>query len=220
MLKCGNVGETSSATTLLQAWREGDRSALDRLVPLVYAELRRMAGAYIRDEHSFQTLEPTALVHEAYLRLVGTSDPDFTNRAHFLAIAARVMRQILVSRARARNANKRSAGLRVPLEDDLVLTGQRASLVISLDDALIELEKQDADKAKILELKYFGGMTADDSAALLEVSVHKINRQMRLAQAWLRRELESTTPVSAGIAPKSARIAYKTINGGDRSSSH
>lgn len=86
LLKCGNVGETSSATTLLHAWREGDRSALDRLVPLVYTELRRMAGAYIRNAHSPQTLEPTALVHEAYLRLVGTSDPDFTNRAHFFAI--------------------------------------------------------------------------------------------------------------------------------------
>jgi RNA polymerase sigma-70 factor (ECF subfamily) len=196
VLKCGNVGETSSATTLLHAWREGDRSALDRLVPLVYSELRRMAGAYIRNERAPQTLEPTALVHEAYLRLVGTSDPDFTNRAHFLAIAARVMRQILVGRARARNATKRSAGLRVPLEEDSALTGQKESLVISLDDALTELEKQDTEKAKILELKYFGGLTAEDSAALLDVSVHKINRQMRLAQAWLRRELESATPAN------------------------
>jgi RNA polymerase sigma factor (TIGR02999 family) len=178
---------------LLQAWREGDRSALDRLVPLVYSELRRMAGAYLRNERSAQTLEPTALVHEAYLRLVGTSDPDFANRAHFLAVAARVMRQILVGRARARNASKRNAGIRVPLEEDLVLTGQRASLVLALDDALVELEKQDAEKAKILELKYFGGMTAEDSAALLDVSVHKVNRQMRLAQAWLRRELEATS---------------------------
>jgi RNA polymerase sigma-70 factor (ECF subfamily) len=193
MLKCWKMGETISATTLLQAWREGDRSALDRLVPLVYAELRRMAGAFLRNERSAQTLEPTALVHEAYLRLVGTSDPDFTNRAHFLAIAARVMRQILVGRARARNANKRNAGLRVPLEEDLVLTGQRASLVLALDDALVELEKQDTEKAKILELKYFGGLTAEDSAALLDVSVHKVNRQMRLAQAWLRRELEANS---------------------------
>src|SRR5579863_609994 len=138
VLKCGEVGETGSATTLLQAWRDGDRSALDRLVPLVYSELRRMAGAYLRNEHAPQTLEPTALVHEAYLRLVGTSDPDFTNRAHFMAIAARVMRQILVSRARARNANKRNAGLRVPLEEDIAMTGQKESLVISLDDALTE----------------------------------------------------------------------------------
>jgi RNA polymerase sigma-70 factor (ECF subfamily) len=193
VLHCWTVSDNLSATTLLQAWKEGDRSALDRLVPLVYAELRRMAGAYIRNEGSVQTLEPTALVHEAYLRLVGTSDPDFTNRAHFLAIAARVMRQILVGRARARNADKRSAGLRVPLDEDLVLTGQRASLVLALDDALIELERQDPEKARILELKYFGGLTAEDSAALLDVSVHKINRQMRLAQAWLRRELETAS---------------------------
>jgi len=159
-----------------------------------------MAGAYIRNEGSAQTLEPTALVHEAYLRLVGTSDPDFTNRAHFLAIAARVMRQILVGRARARNAGKRSAGIRVPLEEDLVLTGQRASLVVALDDALVELERQDPEKARILELKYFGGLTAEDSAALLDVSVNKVNRQMRLAQAWLRRELEtaSQSPGASG----------------------
>jgi RNA polymerase sigma factor (TIGR02999 family) len=197
------VSESTSATTLLHAWREGDRSALDRLVPLVYAELRRMAGAYIRNERSAQTLEPTALVHEAYLRLVGTSDPDFTNRAHFLAIAARVMRQILVGRARARNADKRNAGLRVPLEEDFVLTGQRASLVIALDDALLELDRKDPEKARILELKYFGGMTAEDSAALLEVPVHKINRQMRLAQAWLRRELETDpqNTISAALSP-------------------
>jgi RNA polymerase sigma-70 factor, ECF subfamily len=191
------VSENESATTLLQAWRNGDRAALDRLVPLVYSQLRRMAGACLRNEHAAQTLEPTALVHEAYLRLVGTSDPDFNNRAHFLAIAARVMRQILVGRARARNADKRSAGVRVPLDDDLALTGKRASLVLALDDALSELDRQDPEKAKILELKYFGGLTAEDSAALLDVSVHKINRQMRLAQAWLRRELE-TASHSAG----------------------
>jgi RNA polymerase sigma-70 factor (ECF subfamily) len=153
----GSVNETTSATTLLQAWRDGDRSALDRLVPLVYAELRRMAGAYIRQEQSVQTLDRTALVHEAWLRLAGTSEPDFTNRAHFLAIAARVMRQILVSRARARKADKRDARLRVPLGEDSILTGRKASLVVALDDALLELERQDPEKTRILELKYFDG---------------------------------------------------------------
>lgn len=179
----------TSATTLLHAWREGDRAAFDQLVPLVYSELRRMAGAYLRNEQAAQTLEPTALVHEAWVRMVGTSDPDFVNRAHFLAIAARIMRQILVDRARARNTDKRNAGLRVPLEEDLVLTGERASLVLALDDALAELEKLDAEKAKILELKYFGGLTAEESAALLDIPVHRVNRQMRMAQAWLRREM-------------------------------
>lgn len=197
------MSESGSVTTLLQAWKEGDRSALDQLVPMVYAELRRMAAACLKHESAAQTIEPTALVHEAYLRLVGESDPDFSNRAHFLGIAARVMRQILVDRARARNAEKRQAGARVPLEDDVMFSGQRATLVLSLDDALTALERQDPEKARILELKYFGGLTAEDSAALLGVSVHKIYRQMRLAQAWLKREMESGPPNSLPDSPES-----------------
>ena len=196
------MSEEGSVTTLLQAWKEGDRGALDRLVPLVYTELRRMAGVCLRNEAAVQTLEPTALVHEAYLRLVGESDPDFTSRAHCLGIAARVTRQILVDRARARNAEKRNAGARVPLEDDIIFNGRRATLVLSLDDALTTLERQDPEKARILELKYFGGLTAEDSAALLGVSVHKIYRQMRLAQAWLRREIEATPENFHAEAPE------------------
>jgi RNA polymerase sigma factor (TIGR02999 family) len=184
-------GAAASATTLLHAWREGDRSALDRLVPLVYSELRRMAGAFIKNERTTQTLQPTALVHEVYLRLVGASEPDFTNRAHFLGIAARVMRQILVDRARAHNTDKRNAGARVPFEETIAMSGQKPGLVLSLDDALLQLERQDPQKARILELKYFGGLTAEDSAELLDVSVHRVNRQMRLAQAWLRREMDA-----------------------------
>lgn len=137
-----------------------------------------------------QTLNPTALVHEAWLRMVGSRDPDFDSRAHFLGVAARLMRQILVDRARARSAEKRSGGVRVPLEDDLAFTGERAGLVVALDEALGILEKLDPERAKILELKYFGGMTAEESAALLGVPVHRINRQMRLAQAWLRAQLD------------------------------
>jgi RNA polymerase sigma-70 factor (ECF subfamily) len=190
-----------TVTTLLHAWKEGDRTALDRLVPLVYAELRRMAGSCFKNEQGVQTLEPTALVHEAYLRLAGASDPDFNSRAHFLGIAARVMRQILVDRARARRAGKRNAAARVPLDDDLILTGQRAALVVSLDDALIEMDRQDPEKARILELRYFGGLTAEESAELLGVSVHKINRQMRLAQAWLRREIQSSPQMVAPEIP-------------------
>ena len=178
-------------TELLVAWKEGDRSALDKLVPLVYQQLRRMASACLRKEPNGQTLEPTALVHEAYLRMAGANDPDFTNRTHFLGVAARVMRQILVDRARARGANKRSGGARVPLDEEIAFTGQRASLVVALDDALGDLEKQDPFKARILELRFFGGLTAEDSAQLLGQPVHKINRQMRLAQAWLKRELDA-----------------------------
>ncbi len=148
-----------------------------------------MAGSYLARESGAQTLDPTALVHEAYLRLVGDTDPDFQNRAHFLGVAARVMRQILVDRARAHSAHKRNAGVRIPLEDDVAFTPKRAGLVVALDDSLIDLERQDPDKARLLELRYFGGMTAEESAELLGISVHRVNRQMRLAQAWLRRQL-------------------------------
>jgi RNA polymerase sigma-70 factor (ECF subfamily) len=178
-----------SVTVLLQAWRDGDTTALDRVVPLVYGELRRIAAAYLHREPDGHTLQPTALVHEAYLRMAADHDPHFENRAHFLGVAARVMRHILVDHARSRLADKRNAGSRVPLRDEIPFTEPRAALLISLDEALTELERQDPEKAKILELKFFAGMTAEDSAQWLGVSVHKVNRQMRLAQAWLRREL-------------------------------
>jgi RNA polymerase sigma factor (TIGR02999 family) len=130
--------------------------------------------------------------------MVGDNDPEFHNRAHFLGVAARIMRQILVDRARSRNADKRSGGTRVLMEHaEIVLTGNRAALVVSLDDALVALERQDQEKAKILELKYFGGMTAEESAESLGVPVHRVNRQMRLAQAWLRRELEASPEAAA-----------------------
>ena len=185
-----DLNESASVTELLHAWRDGDRSALDQLVPLVYSNLRGMAAAHLHRESSSQTLDPTALVHEAYLRLVGDADPEFHNRAHFLGVASRVMRQILVDRARARNAHKRHGGARVPLDDDVAFTGERAAMVVALDDALSDLERQDPEKARLLEMRYFGGMTAEDSAALLGVPLHRINRQMKLAQAWLRRELD------------------------------
>jgi len=186
-----NVSEDLPITALLDAWKDGDRAALDQLMPLVYANLRRMAAACLQREAGSQTLDPTALVHEAYLRMVGDTDPNFQNRAHFLGVAARVMRQILVDRARSRNADKRCAGIRVPLEDEVAFSGERAALVVALDDALRDLERQDREKAHLLELRYFGGLTAEESADFLGVSVHRINRQMRLAQAWLRRELEA-----------------------------
>lgn len=186
-----DLNDSASVTELLHAWRDGDRSALDQLVPLVYSNLRGMAAAHLHRESSIQTLNPTALVHEAYLRLIGDTDPEFQNRAHFLGVASRVMRQILVDRARARNAHKRYGGARIPLDDDVAFTGERAAMVVALDDALSDLERQDPEKARLLEMRYFGGMTAEDSAALLGVPLHKINRQMKLAQAWLRRELDA-----------------------------
>ncbi len=162
-----------------------------------------MAAAYLRREPGGQTLQPTALVHEAYIRLIGDSDPDFHNRAHFLGVAARVMRQVLVDRARARNADKRRAGARVPLDDDAGFSGEKGPLVVSLDDALLDLERQDPEKARLLELKYFGGMTAEDTASLLGISVHKVNRQMRLAQAWLRRQLDAEPDLAESDAAPS-----------------
>jgi RNA polymerase sigma factor (TIGR02999 family) len=201
------VEPDSPITVLLRAWKEGDRTALDNLVPLVYSELRRLAAVCLRHESDAHTLNPTALVHEAWLRLAGNGEPDFENRAHFLGVAARLMRQILVDHARARNAEKRSGGVRVPLENDLVFTGERADLVVALDEALALLEKQDPERGRILELKYFGGMTAEESAALLGVPVNRINRQMRLAQAWLRVQLggELKSANSAGRALENPR---------------
>jgi RNA polymerase sigma factor (TIGR02999 family) len=179
----------SPITVLLHQWKGGDRAALDALVPLIYGELRRLAASSLHREHSAQTLNPTALVHEAWLRLVGGNTPDFNDRAHFLGVAARLMRQVLVDRARARHAEKRSGGLRVPLEDQIAFTGERANLLVAVDDALDLLEKQDLEKARILELKFFGGLTAEESAAVLDVPLNRINRQMRLAQAWMRAQL-------------------------------
>lgn len=191
MIRFRIVTESSPVTRLLHAWKDGDRAAFDQLVPLVYAELQRMASAYLRREPEGLTLQPTALVHEAWMRLAGDGHPDFHDRAHFLGVAARLMRQILVDRARSRNAAKRDGGSRVPLDDDVAFTGRRAALLIALDDALEALREQDPAKAGILELKYFGGLTAEESAEVLGASVNQIKHQMRLAQAWLRRELSS-----------------------------
>src|SRR5579863_8326995 len=183
----------------MERWRRGrSRQPGPLCLQRVATPRRRVLGT----ESGVQTLDPTALVHEAYLRLVGDRDPDFNDRAHFLGVAARLMRQILVDRARARNAEKRSGGARVPLDDEVAFTGQRADMVVALDDALALLEKQDPERARILELKYFGGMTAEESAALLGVPLNRINRQMRLAQAWLRAQLGAE--FQSGNSAKSA----------------
>jgi len=193
--------EKPPITMLLQAWKGGDGAALDSLVPLVYGELKRMAAGYLSRESAGQTLQPTALVHEAYLRLAGTSDPDFQNSAHFRSVAARIMRQILVDRARARHSDKREGGFRVELDESMSSAGDRTSALVALDDALADLERQDEEKARILELKYFGGLTAEEMAGILGITLNQVNWQIRTAQAWLRRELESATPTDA---PKNA----------------
>ena len=184
-------GEKAPVTLLLRAWQNGDGTALDSLIPLVYRELKRMAAAQLSREPAGQTLQPTALVHEAYLKLAGSGDPEISDSTHFRCVAARIMRQILVDRARARRSEKRNGGWRVDLEDSIASVGERAANLVALEDALVELERQDKEKARILELKYFGGLTAEEMAEVLGISLNQVNWQIRTAQAWLRRELDS-----------------------------
>jgi RNA polymerase sigma-70 factor (ECF subfamily) len=179
-----------SVTQLLHEARAGDPSAMDRLFPLVYAELRRLADSCLRRERPGHTLQRTALVHEAYLRLLGGSQPDYQDRAHFLGIASRIMRQILVDYARRRNASKRSVAMQVPLLEASASSVERPASMIELDDALSDLEKHDERKARLIEMRFFGGLTAEESASVLDLTVPVVRRELRLAQAWLERELD------------------------------
>src|SRR5262245_26427209 len=175
-------------THLLLAWREGDRGAFDRLVPMVYAELRRLAHRYMQGERSGHLLQTTALVHEAYFRLVGL-DRDWEGRGHFFAVAAQVMRQILVDFARRRGAGKRGGGaVAVPL-DEAAISLERAEELIRLDDALQALARLDERKARIVELRFFGGLTIEETAEVLGLSHATVERDLKLARAWLQREM-------------------------------
>jgi RNA polymerase sigma-70 factor, ECF subfamily len=178
-------------TLMLQEFAAGDKTALDRLMPLVYAELRKLAGRHLNSERSTHTLQPTALVHEAYVRMIGNSQPDYHNRAHFLGVAARVMRQVLIDHARARNAEKRGGGqIHYALEDGLDFPVERPTAIIAVDDALRTLEETEPEKARLIEMRFFGGLTAEESADLLNLPVEKVRAELRVAQAWLRRELD------------------------------
>ena len=179
-------------THLLLAWREGDRGAFDRLVPVVYAELRRLAHRYMQGERAGHLLQTTALVHEAYFRLVGL-DRDWEGRRHFFAVAAQVMRQVLVDFARRREAGKRGGGaVVVPLEE-ASLSLERAEELIRLDDALQALAQLDARKARIVELRFFGGLTIEETAEVLGLSHATVERDLKLAKAWLQREMGPVT---------------------------
>jgi len=168
----------------------GDRTAMDRLFPLIYPELRRLADACLRCERPDHTLQGTALVHETYLRLRAYSLPDVQDRVHFMKLATRVMRQILVDHARRRNVGKRSAAMQVPLIEASAASVERPSSMIELDDALSDLEKHDERKARLIEMRFFGGLTAEESAEVLGLTVPVVRRELRLAQAWLERELD------------------------------
>ena len=173
-------------TQLLQRWRAGDAHALDDLAPLVYGELRRLAGNYLRRERPGHDLQPTDLVHEAFVRLIRQDTPDFQNRAHFLAIAAEHMRQILIDHARRRQRYKRGGGtLTVALDPNEVAVQQPPVDVLDLDAALVTLATFDARKSRILEMHFFGGLGYEDIATVLGVHVNTVARDLRLARAWL-----------------------------------
>jgi RNA polymerase sigma factor (TIGR02999 family) len=179
-------------TRLLLEWGDGSELALEQLTPLVYHELRKLAGGYLSRERSGHTLQPTALVHEAYLRLVEQKHQNWESRSHFFGVAAHLMRLILVDWARKARAGKRGAAARpVPLKDVAeAATGQRSEELIALDDALTDLSVRDPRKAKIIELRYFGGMTVDEVARSLSISTATVERETRFAQLWLCRELK------------------------------
>ena len=177
-------------TGLLVDWGNGNKAALDKLMPLVYDELRRLARYYIRRERAGQTLQTTALVNEAYLRLVDQRNVRWQNRAHFFAIAAQLMRRILVDKARKRYNAKRGGNLRkVSLDGVAVLSGERDADLIALDEALIDLEAMDSRKSKIVELRFFGGLNIEEAAEALSISPATVQREWSVAKAWLYREI-------------------------------
>lgn len=177
-------------TQLLVDWRQGDKGALEELTPRVQRELQNLARAYLRRGAPNQTLQPTALVNEAWLRLIGqTQLPEWENRAHFFGIAARLMRLVLVDYARMHRAAKREGGQAVTLQDSIALSPARTPDVLEVNEALDALAKVDERKAKVIELRYFGGMEREEIAAALDLTLATVKRDLRLGEAWLRRFL-------------------------------
>jgi RNA polymerase sigma factor (TIGR02999 family) len=184
---------SAEVTQLLLAWSGGDRCALDRLTPVVYRELRRQARRYMRGERSGRTLQTTALVHEAWMRLVDYTRMKWQDRAHFFAVSAQVMRRILVERARRHNL-KRGGGIRhIVLEEGAVMGVHRSADLVGLDDALNALARLDARKAQVVEMRYFGGLSVEETAEVLKVSPITVMRDWKTAKMWLLRELAGGT---------------------------
>jgi RNA polymerase sigma factor (TIGR02999 family) len=182
--------ECSETTQLLRAWASGDRGALEQLMPRVYDELRRIAGHFMKDERPGRTIQTTALVHEAYLKLIDVTNVDWQHRAHFFAVSAQIMRHILLDRARRRVAAKRGGATpRVNLDEVPDIGSGRARELIALDDALNALAKVDARKAQVIELRFFGGLSVEETAEVLKVSSDTVKRDWGLARAWLLAEL-------------------------------
>jgi RNA polymerase sigma factor (TIGR02999 family) len=187
-------------TKLLQRLEGGDRDVIHAVIPLVYDELKKLAKSHLRREIRAIPLETTSLVHEAFLKLAGSRHPSYENRAHFFGIASRLMRQILVDTARAKAAEKRSAAKEVALADVPNWAPPPNRQLLAMDDALRQLERVDPLKAKLIEMKFFGGMTADETSIALSKPVHMVRRELRLAQAWLRKEMSSWN-AEAGVLP-------------------
>jgi RNA polymerase sigma factor (TIGR02999 family) len=178
-----------TVTGLLHAWRAGDQRALDDLLPLVYEKLRRMASRYLRSERGGHTLQTTALVHEAYLKLVGAEIP-WKDRVHFYSAAAQAMRRVLVDSARAHRSARRGGGApKLPLEEALVVSAEPPEYLLHLDEALDRLARQDDRKGRMVELHFFGGLSMQELTEALDLSLSTVEREMRLARAWLRKEI-------------------------------
>lgn len=185
-----------SVTRLLHLWGNGDREALSELTPLVYAELRRLAARSLRQERLDHTLESTALVHEAFLRLVDQKDVQWQNRSQFFALASELIRRILVDYARARKTAKRGGGqLMLALDDALAKPQERSLDLVRLDESLEALSQIDPRQGKIIELRYFGGLTIEETAAVLDVSPATVKREWTMAKAWLKREMTRPSAV-------------------------
>lgn len=183
----------ANVTQLLTAWGRGDRTALDEMIPTVYKELKRLASNYLNRERPGHTLQTTALVHEAYMRLVDQRNVDWKNKAHFLGLAAEMMRRILVNYARDRAAEKRGGGAKRISLSFVEEAGEQADIdLIALDHALTKLADLDARKSRIVELKFFSGMTTEETAEVMEISVATVEREWMVARAWLYRAVEGS----------------------------
>lgn len=179
-----------SVTQLLEQWNNGDREALDKLMPLIYEELRKMAKRYMGRQNPGHTLQTTALIHEAYLRMVKQKEKRFENRAHFFGVAAQAMRHILVDYARTRHTAKRGGGIiPISLEEAALVSPERVGELVALDDALKELERLSKRQGRVVELRYFGGLTVEETAIVLKVSPETVIRDWTMARTWLHRAL-------------------------------
>src|ERR1700761_6260978 len=183
--------DSGDVTNLLVRWSRGDHSALKQLTPIIYDDLLRLARARLRREYGDYTLEPTGLVHEAYLRLADQKNLHAENRVHFYAIAANTMRRVLIEHARKRTAQKRGGGIRITLQTEMGVAEERAPDLVLLDEALSKLSAIDARKSQAIEYKFFGGLSTEEIGQVLGISVATVGRELRLGQAWIRREMSS-----------------------------